>query len=84
MAKKYYKVPAKNIDLYKKEKEVDKYEKKKKLNRLALANLQKEQYKTLGSVARTKAKINYLNELFKRKPVVSIVNIVQYWLRQTK
>lgn len=91
MSKRYYKIPSKNIEVTKKihypfEKReesaiVRKIENIHKTDNIALKNLPKKQFNELGDVARVKAKIMYVNKVVKEKPISSVVNIINYWLK---
>jgi hypothetical protein len=86
MAKKYYRLPGKTPDLGTRkiqEQPADKVEKKKLDSKYSIKNLNVNEIDKLSVVARTKAKVAYLNKVLRKKEPSLIAQIIHYWVKST-
>ncbi len=84
MAKKYYRLPGKTPDLgtRKIEKAAEQAEKKKIDRQLSIRNLNAGEIDKLNVIARTKAKVAYLNKILRKKEPSFIAQIIHFWAKQ--
>lgn len=85
MAKKYYRLPGKIPDLgtRKIEQPAEKTEKKRLDSKYSIKNLNVNEIDKLSVVARTKAKVAYLNKVLRKKEPSLIAQIIHYWVKST-
>lgn len=84
MAKKYYRLPGKTPDLgtRKIDKASELLDKKKIDQQYSIRNLNVNEIDKLNVIARTKAKVAYLNKMLRKKEPSFIAQIIHFWAKQ--
>lgn len=84
MAKKYYRLPGKIPDIGKRkiDKTAELIDKKKLEQQYSIRNLNVNELDKLNVIARTKAKVAYLNKLLRKKEPSFIAQIIHFWAKQ--